>query len=187
MVPNDAVIREVVWGGLRTASLDYCTARKVTEGWRFDGMLIMKPRTGPFCVRYEILLDKKFKTRSLIVGKTESGLERRKKIESRRSVWHVDGRERSDLRECIDVDLEASPVTNTIPIRRTRLRVGQKVNLSVVWVRFPTLEVSPLKQSYERLTARKYMYRSASGFSAKLAVDDFGLVTRYGNIWKKIS
>jgi len=186
MSSNDTVNREIVWCGLRTPSLDYCIVRKVTTGWRFAGMLIVKPKTSPFGVRYEILLDKKFNTGSVIVEKTECGLESRKKIESRRGAWLVDGRERSDLRECTDVDLEASPVTNTIPIRRTRLKVGQKVNLTVAWVRFPALEVTPLTQSYERLSARKYLYRSASGFSAELEVDDFGLVTRYGDIWKEI-
>ena len=177
---------EVVWGGLRTPSLDYCHVRKENNSWRFAGMLIVKPKANPFGARYEILVDKKFKTRTLIIEKTESGLESCKKIQSRRGAWFVDARERNDLHECTDIDIEASPVTNTIPIRRTRLKVGQKVNLTVAWVRFPTLEVTPLKQSYERLTARKYLYRSASGFSAELEVDDFGLVTRYGDVWKKI-
>lgn len=187
MLPNDAVNHEIVWAGLRTPSLDYCNVGKEARGWRFAGMLIVKPKANPFGVRYEILVDKRFKTRSLNVEKTESGLESRKKIESRRGAWLVDGRERSDLSECTDVDMEASPVTNTIPIRRTQLKLGQKVNLAVVWVRFPTLEVTLLKQSYERLTARRYLYTSASGFSAELEVDDFGLVARYGDTWKEIS
>ena len=186
MVWDDAHAHEIVWSGIRTPSLDYCNVRKVTGGWHFTGMLIMKPKTTPIGAYYEILVDNEFKTRKLIVEKTERGEKSRKEIEQRRGAWLVDGRERSDLSECTDVDIEASPVTNTLPIRRTRLKVGEKVNLSVVWLRFPTLEVKPLKQSYKRLTLRKYLYRSASGFSAELKVNDFGLVTRYGNIWKEI-
>jgi hypothetical protein len=186
MVRHGAEDHEIVWGGLRTPSLDYCHVRKENSSWRFTGMLIVKPKTNPFGLRYEILVDKKFKTRSLIVEKTECGLVSRQEIHSRRGAWFVDCRKRNDLHECTDIDLEASPVTNTIPIRRTRLKVGQKVNLTVAWVRIPALEVTPLTQSYERLSARKYLYRSASGFSAELEVDDFGLVTRYGDIWKEI-
>ena len=44
---------------------------------------------------------------------------------------------------------------------------------------------SPSRE-YERLWARKYLYRSAPGFSADLAVDSFGLVSRYDDIWKRV-
>jgi len=186
MVRDGADDHEIVWSGIRTHSLDYCNVRGVTGGWRFNGMLIIKRKTNPIGAHYDILVDKRFKTRRLIVEKTERGVESRKKIELRRDAWLVDGKERSDLSECTDVDIEASPVTNTLPIRRTRLKVGEEVNLSVLWMRFPTLEVMPLKQSYKRLTLRKYLYRSTSGFSAELKVNDFGLVTRYGDIWKEI-
>jgi hypothetical protein len=187
MPPNGTVKREIVWAGLRTPSLDYCTVRNESTGWRFAGMLIVKPKANAFAARYEILVDKRFKIRTLIVEKTECGLQSRKKIESRRGAWFIEGRKRSDLCECTDVDIEVSPVTNTISIRQTQLRVGQKVNLTVTWVRFPSLKVTPLRQSYERVTPRKYLYRSASGFSAELEVDNFGLVTRYGDVWKEIS
>ena len=103
------------------------SGRKTVAG--FTGMLIVKPKANPFGARYEILVDK-FKTRTLIVEKTESGLESCKKIQSRRGAWFVDARERNDLHECTDIDIQASPVTNTIPIKRTRLKVGQKIWIS---------------------------------------------------------
>jgi hypothetical protein len=107
-------------------------------------------------------------------------------IEFRKGTWFVDGEGRNDLEKCSDVDLEASPCTNTPPIRRSRLKIGQRIDLTAAWVRLPSLKVMPLKQSYERRNAWKYLYRSDTGFDAELAVDDFGIVTRYGNIWKEV-
>ena len=186
ILSNSQANHEIVWSGIRTSSLDYCTVRRENGGWLFAGLLIVKPKANPFAVRYEISTDERFNTRSLNIEKTELGLEKRVKIESRHGSWFVNGRERRDLNECSDVDMEASPVTNTLPIRRNRLKVGQKVNLAVAWVRFPALEVSTLQQRYERLSARKYLYQSSSGFSAELEVNRFGLVTRYGDIWKEV-
>ncbi len=88
------------------------------------------------------------------------------KIDFRKGVWFVEGRKRTDLRQCTDIDIEASPVTNTIPIRRTALKVGECVDLTAAWMRFASLVVASLKQSYESLDARKYLYWSTSGFTA---------------------
>lgn len=100
--------------------------------------------------------------------------------------WFVGGKERRELRGCIDVDLEASPVTNTLPLRRTKIRTGSRVDLTVAWVRFPSLRILPLRQSYERLGPGRYRYRSATGFEAELDLDDFGLVKRYGEFWSAV-
>jgi hypothetical protein len=180
------VKREILWSGVRTPSLDYCSIKKETGGWRFSGLVVVKPQANPFGASYEILVDRTFKVRSLVVDRRPFGLENLMKIEFRRGSWFVNGKEQTDLYECTDVDIEASPVTNTIPIRRTHLKVGQNVDLIVAWVRFPSLVVTPLGQSYKRLSGRKYLYQGASGFSAELEVDDFGLVTRYADIWKEL-
>lgn len=150
-------------------------------------MLVAKLRDASFSARYELLVDRSFKTRSLLVEKTQGRTVAERRVELRSDGWFVDGKSRADLNECTDIDIEASPVTNTIPIRRSKLKVGGRVDLTAAWVRFPSLTMSPLKQSYERLSDKKYHYRSASGFAAELEVDDFGLVTEYGDVWKEIS
>jgi uncharacterized protein len=184
MTNGQPVSREIVWTGIRNPSLDYCSVKREIGGWRFSGIMVGKFQRRTFGARYEILVDKSFKTRRLVVENVAMGKSTKTKVDFRQDVWFVDGRRRADLRQCTDVDLEASPVTNTIPIRRRPLKVGERVDLTAAWVRFPSLAVTSLKQSYERLSARKYRYRSASGFTAELEVDDFGLVTRYDDIWK---
>jgi uncharacterized protein len=186
MAKYQLVGREIVWKGTRNPSLDYCSVRKEKEGWRFVGIMVAKSQANPFGVRYEVLVDRTFKTRSLAVEKTSGGKSANIKVDFLDGIWLVDGQERTDLRQCSDVDIEASPVTNTIPIRRNHLKVGQRVDLTASWVRFPSLDVTSLKQSYERLGPRKYLYQSASGFTAEIEVDNFGLVTRYGGIWEEV-
>jgi hypothetical protein len=53
-------------------------------------------------------------------------------------------------------------------------------------VRFPSLEVQRLDQSYERLDDRRYRYRSGL-FTADLAVDGDGIVLQYGVSWRAVA
>jgi uncharacterized protein len=90
------------------------------------------------------------------------------------------------LDNCLDVDLEWSPSTNTIPIRRLGLALGESRAVTAAWVRFPSLEVQRLEQSYERVDERRYRYRSGR-FTADLAVDEDGMVLQYGVSWKAVA
>ena len=181
------MIREIVWAGIGFPSMEYCVIQKEAEEWRFSGVLVAKLREVSFSARYELLADSAFRARSLLIEKTQGGTIAHRKAEHRKGGWFVDGKMMAELNECNDVDIEASPVTNTIPIRRGNLEIGERVDFTAAWVKFPSLTVDRLKQSYERLSDRKYRYRSASGFTAELEVDDIGIVVRYGDVWKKIS
>src|SRR2546425_11248781 len=113
MVKRKLVDREIVWTGIRNASLDYCFVKREVGGWRFSGMIVARFQTGPFGAHYEILVNRAFKTQSLAVEKV-MGESTKTKVDFRADVWFVDERKRTDLRKRTDVDIEASPVTNTI-------------------------------------------------------------------------
>ncbi len=88
---------------------------------------------------------------------------------------------------CLDVDLGITPSTNTLPIRRLNLSVGESAEVTAAWVRFPDLSVEPLRQRYTRLDANCYRYESDTGFSTDLTVDDLGLVMSYAGGWERVA
>jgi hypothetical protein len=98
--------------------------------------------------------------------------------------WSLNGRLAREVEGCDDVDLNFSPSTNALPIRRLRLKVGGEARVRSAWLRFPQFTLEPLDQVYRRVSATRYAYRSSTGFRATLDVNRFGLVTRYGSIWK---
>jgi hypothetical protein len=85
------------------------------------------------------------------------------------------------LREALDVDLLASPLTNTLPIRRLGL-LGQPPGtgrtITAAWVLLPSLAVLPLEQTYTVLEGGGIRYTS-NNFTADLTVDEGGFVIRY--------
>jgi hypothetical protein len=99
-----------------------------------------------------------------------------------RGRWWRDGEEAPELEGCIDVDLGCTPATNTLPIRRLGLAVGQEAEIVAAWVRFPELEVRSLPERYRRLAPDRYEYASTT-FRAELDVDEHGLVIDYAGAW----
>lgn len=75
-----------------------------------------------------------------------------------------------------------------MPIRRLAPRIGDAVEVTAAWVRFPELTIEPLPQRYTRLADRHYRYESGGGsFVAEIEVDELGLVTEYEGGWRRIA
>ena len=150
------------------------------------GHLVRRFREGPAAISYVIETGLGWKTKAVRVDQFLGGERRSLQMRAVGSRWYVEGKENGRLRGCTDVDLQASPVTNTLPIKRTTPRVGSTTEVTVAWVRFPGLDVEPLRQSYERVGEGRYVYRSATGFESEIEVDRFGLVRSYGDFWQAL-
>jgi hypothetical protein len=86
---------------------------------------------------------------------------------------------------CLDIDLNFSPSTNLLPVRRLNLPVGQEGTVRAAWLRFPSFELEVLEQVYRRVASRTFIYESGGGrFSAQLDVNDVGLPTNYAGVWR---
>lgn len=97
----------------------------------------------------------------------------------------MNGAECPNVEGCLDLDLNFSPSTNLLPIRRLALAAGQEANVRAAWLRFPSFALEPLEQRYHRLNDFVYRYESAGGrFVAELQVSEAGFVTHYPNLWQ---
>jgi hypothetical protein len=109
-----------------------------------------------------------------------------------RGHWLADGRPAPTLEGCIDVDLAATPFTNTLPIRRLALAPGDEARVLAVWVGAPGLDLEVLDQRYRRLEPAggldRYRYTvPRSAFEAELSVDDEGLVHHYAGLARRVA
>jgi hypothetical protein len=98
--------------------------------------------------------------------------------------WTLNGREVPGVAGCVDIDLNFSPSTNLLPIRRLNLQVGQSAQITAAWLRFPSFSLEPLSQSYHRTGGWTYRYESAGGsFVRDLAVNEVGFIAKYPGVW----
>ncbi|WP_135230384.1 putative glycolipid-binding domain-containing protein [Deinococcus fonticola] len=103
-------------------------------------------------------------------------------------LWRdAEGHERRDLRGATDVDISATPFTNSIPLRRLNLAVGAVAELLVVWIGIPDLKARPVPQRYTRLSPHTYRYENlTSGYRNEIILDARGLVALYPGAFEQL-
>jgi hypothetical protein len=180
--------RVVQWRRIGEAPwTDECAIARAFRGWALVGRIeaVLEGRSAH--IAYRVRVDSTWRTRRAAVAMNAGGV--RSHVGARRTpagLWVVDGVPRPDLATCVDVDLELTPATNTLPIRRLSLRVGSTADVTAAWLRFPSLRVEPLRQRYTRLGPDLYRYESLdSGFTADLTVDADGVVEEYPGLWSR--
>ena len=181
--------RRVAWQGLEPfPSLEVCRLSRFARGLlSLEGTVAHSAEDRLALISYAVITDTGWRTGEVHVRLTTPEQQRSLVIEFDEDVnkiW-VDLKDQPDLHGCIDADLEFSPCTNTLPIRRLGLGIGDSADVRAAWVRFPSLRVEPLDQVYTRMGERTYRYRSGS-FEAELDVDDEGLVIDYPGIWRRV-
>lgn len=182
------LVRSGLWRRIEGAGLERFELWRTDAGWRLHGTILAAEKQGPVEASYSIDCDEAWLTRRVHVHVRDDTGERRLEIAADAGRWHVNGREESSLAGCLDVDLEWTPATNTLPIRRLALPLdGTSTGLRMAWVRFPALTVEPLPQEYRRTADRTYRYTSHGGtFLADLEVDEAGVVIDYQGIWARV-
>ncbi|WP_329377697.1 putative glycolipid-binding domain-containing protein [Streptomyces sp. NBC_01716] len=139
-------------------------------------------------VDYDITLDADWVTRRAVVtGRSEGGTRSTVLQADGEGHWQVDGAAAPQLDGCLDVDLESSAMTNTLPVHRFRLAVGASAEAPAAYVRALDLSVERLEQDYRRVadegSRQAYDYSAAVfDFRCRLVYDEAGLVLTYPGI-----
>jgi uncharacterized protein len=178
----------VVWRRLDQPGLEYARLAGVDGEWYLSGTVVLLHKREPCELRYRVLCDPAWRTLSADVrgtlGTTPVAIEL---AQDSALGWVMNGGLCAGLDGCIDLDLAFTPATNTLPIRRLNLAVGEAAEVSAAWLRFPELALERLDQRYTRLTDSVYRYESAGGtFTRDLAVNTAGLVTEYPGLWQAV-
>ncbi len=177
--------RRVAWRRSDELAADeHCTLTMRDSGLSLFGTVLGAEDGLPVRIEYRVLTDGDGMTTAVHVRDLR-GFEQRTLDLARdaKGSWTVDGMPARTLKGCSDVDLGCSPSTNTLPIRRLRLRVGAAQTIQAAWVRFPELTVHRQSQTYTRLDLSTYRYASGT-FEAELVVDEDDLVVDYA-AWRR--
>ncbi len=157
------------------------------KGLHLGGTALYARDGQPVEVRYSILTDPGWRT--LVVGlhvQTADATRRLALHGDGQGSWAAGDEPQPDLYGALDVDLSFSPVSNTLPVRRLGLEVGEAAEISVVMVDPHAEGLALVTQRYERLADDRYRF-SSGDFSAVLHVDGDGLVTRYPGGWEAVA
>ena len=158
------------------------------HSWRIDGTTAAIEDAQTWVVTYRIEVDAAWTTRrARITARTAAGPRETLLESDGAGRWLVDGNPAPYLDGCMDVDLESSAMTNTLPVHRLDLQPGVRADAPAAYVRALTLAAERLDQVYGRISDeaphRRYDYAApAFGFTARLVYDESGLVVDYPSI-----
>jgi hypothetical protein len=184
-VSRTVIARWRDWSG---EGLEHLLLREGPDAIRAEAMVLGVGERAAFAARYEILCDSGWRARRLEVSLL--GDDRRLDLSSDGTGHWTDdlGAPLPGLADAIDVDLTATPFTNTLPIRRLGLRSGQAETILVVYVQVPELTVTTERQRYTCLEPlRRYRFESVdSDFTREIDVDGDGLVVTYPDLFRRV-
>ena len=180
--------RAIVWRNLLTGGSEYFELLRKGNCHVLRGKVVsvLEPAE-PLFISYEVVCDDEWHTREARVLQVSAGEQRELQIEVAAGEWTVNGKAMPELHGCLDIDLSATPSTNTLPLRRLKLQRGESLPVTAAWVRFPSLEIATLQQTYKRLDETRYLYESATGFTAQIRVDASSVVFDYPGVWTRVA
>jgi hypothetical protein len=82
-----------------------------------------------------------------------------------------------------------TPFTNTLPIRRAPLAIGESRRFRMAYIPADTMEPFADEQTYTRLSERVYRFENGEGetyFTSDISVDEDGLVVDYPQLFERI-
>jgi len=189
-----ARIVEATWASWDGRGLEHLRLRVGESGIEADGVVVGDEDGVAFRARYVIRCDPGWRTREVIVDPLDGRDPLHLRSDGKGNWSDASGRSVPEHKGCVDVDLSATPFTNTLPIRRLDLREEESSEIMAVYVCVPNMRLATSRQRYTCLERNAdgglYRYEDAGlfrGFAADLPVDADGLVLDYPGIFWRIS
>lgn len=178
----------ILWRWIDRPGHDAARLSESGDGWRLEGSAVFVHEAQPVRLDYVVVCDAQWRTRSANVtgwvGRNAIDVE----IAAGSGEWTLNGVPQPSVGGCTDVDLNFSPCTNLLPIRRMSLAVGEHASIRAAWLRFPAFTLEPLDQTYTRLGEAQYQYESGGGrFQATITLNGADFAVDYAGIWRAVA
>jgi hypothetical protein len=186
------MLRKIIWAKQANTGLEHFYLRRGNEEIIADGIVIGVEENVAFRIRYRIRCDLGWQVRNVFVRSLEENAQTLSFMADGSGNWtNESGHPISELAGCFDVDITATPFTNTLPIRRLGLTSGESAEIKVVYFRIPEMQVNAEPQRYTCLETSgaggKYKFESLNdGFTAVITVDPDGFVEDYPGLFKRV-
>ncbi|WP_439576970.1 putative glycolipid-binding domain-containing protein [Elioraea sp.] len=178
--------RRVVWRRHDAPTLETCVVHP--DRREAEGVVAGMIGGEAIALRWRVGWDEAWHTRRAQIERLERHGTEVMIASDRQGVWHDGaGRHLEALDGCLDVDIGATPFTNTLAIRRLALTVGGAADITVAYVAVPALTVAAAAQRYTRLAEDRYRYEGLfRSFTGELLVDAEGLVRVYEGTFTRV-
>src|ERR1700733_11155950 len=155
-MPDKIIARWQDWAG---DGIEHLELRQSSSEIVAESAIVTKLEGEPLALRYRIVCDSNWHVRTGELARL--GDDHRIELASDGAGNWLDGAgiAQPQLSGAIDVDISATPFTNTLPIRRLAPERGKSVEIIVVYILLPDLTIPTDRQRYTRLDTEGRRYR----------------------------
>lgn len=184
----------MAWVPLQWPGAEHLVLQQQPEGWLARSTIVWVYEGRPLSVRYAIRCDAgwRFRRAGVRVWGADGERTLRLRHDGAGHWTHGGGTPLADLEGCSELDLMATPFTNTLPVRRLNLPVGDSQVIRVAYISVPDLSVKAAEQRYTHLQdlpdgGSRYRYEGLdSGYQAEIELGGDGLVRVYADLWRMV-
>ncbi|HZZ09229.1 MAG TPA: putative glycolipid-binding domain-containing protein [Paraburkholderia sp.] len=180
-------MRELRWKSEEGEGIEHLAFDARDDGFAVESVVVGQRYGKSYGLHYAVRCDAQWRTtfaRLKIVNGAELELHG-----DGAGHWHDGhGFALSAIEGCIDIDIAATPFTNTLPIRRLQLAEGERQPISVAYIATPDLQLTRAEQAYTCIALNhEYRYEGIfRNFTANLTVDEDGLVIDYPTLFTRL-
>lgn len=181
--------RTILWLSQHAPGAEYVEIRQCPWGYRVTSRMAGSEEGLPVSAGYRLDIDAGWRILGVAAVWSMAGVNRRLRLRrSASGAWSDARGARPDLDGCIDIDIAWTPLTNSLPIRRLGLGIGEQRAISVAYISPPDLTVEAVQQQYTRLATDRWRYAGyPPGFVADITVDEDGLVVNYPDLFQAVA
>ena len=189
MEPRPEAERPILWQRLDVPGHDAATLRETESGSELRGMAVFQEEGRPTALHYSVRCDAEWRTtEGTVDGWCGARPVELRFVRSHGGDWTLNGVPCPAVAGCADLDLNFTPATNLMPLRRLNLPLGQAAEVRSAWLEWPAGILKPLTQRYVRRSATEYDYEAdlpgAPKFVGVLRVEPGGWVLDYAGLWQ---
>ncbi|GAB3513055.1 putative glycolipid-binding domain-containing protein [Emticicia fontis] len=179
--------KHILWKGIEYESLENCLITTTEEGIEISSTIVGQYEGKIYLVDYQIRTNPDWETVFVAIESRINQRVQHWQFEGDcQGNWRKNGKVANQFGGCIDVDIPLSAFTNTLPINRVKLAVGETQLIKVIYLDLLADEFKPVQQKYTRLEENVYHYENVpNDFETDITVDEQGLVVDYPQLFSR--
>lgn len=177
----------IKWQASAYTSIENCEVHIDEQGLRAVSNIEGSYLNERFLVQYVLSTNEDFEAKMLLLKANYRNTAWDISLLNDAGVWYMNNEPHTEFRGCIDVDIALTPLTNTLPVRRLSLNIGEEREIRVLYFDLFEGAIKPLSQKYKRLSENMYHYENVpNDFEADIEVDGDGLVVHYPELFSRV-